>query len=226
MKKLFQTYPNISRLILGALLTALALILSGVIVIPIPHFGEYFPFLGTTLVVLAAWFMLRTENKNLSELGFDLKRRNLFFLPLGLVIGIVAFLTGFYARTSVTGEHWNINHNIQYAAMFSQLYGILASAAVQEFIVRGYCFKKLIEMSNQTVAIIISGLVFISLYRRPERDILIIYNQFTPRWYYHGSIAADIFNNEYWIHYYNIYNLEMATQNKIQLPVAWPDRCI
>src|SRR5438132_10319981 len=102
MKRLYQTYPNISRLILGALLIGLALVLSGFINIPIPHFGEYFPFVGTTLVVVATWFMFYTENKNLSELGFDLKRRNLLFLPFGLVLGIVAFVTGFYARTFIT----------------------------------------------------------------------------------------------------------------------------
>jgi membrane protease YdiL (CAAX protease family) len=163
MRKLFLTYPNISRLILGALLILLALILSG-LVPNIPHLGEYFPFVGTTLVVIANWFMFRTENRNLSALGFDLKKRNISFLPIGLILGIIAFVTGFYFRTFFTGERWNINHNINYKSILQQLYWVLPTAAVQQFIVRGYCFKKIIEMSNTTTAIIVTGLFFIAMH--------------------------------------------------------------
>jgi membrane protease YdiL (CAAX protease family) len=163
MKKLFQTYPNISRLILGALLILLALILSGFIP-NIPHLGEYFPFVGNILVVTATWFMYHTENQNLSALGFDLKKRNILFLPIGLILGIIAFVAGFYFRTFITGEQWNINYNINYKSVLQQLYWVLPTAAVQEFIVRGYCFKKIIEMSNQTIGIIMCGLLFISMH--------------------------------------------------------------
>jgi membrane protease YdiL (CAAX protease family) len=164
MKRLFQAYPNFSRLIFGALLIGIALILSGIIQKPIPQLQVYFPFVGTTLVAFATWCMYRTENKNLSELGFDLKKRNIMLLPIGLVLGIVAFVVGFYLKTFVTGEHWNVNHGVQYEAIFQQLYWVLPMAAVQEFIVRGYCFKKIIEMSNPTVAIIICGLLFIAMH--------------------------------------------------------------
>jgi len=162
MTKVFLTYPNISRLILGAVLIALALVISGLI--NIPHSGEYFPFIGTILVVIATWFMYRTENKNLSALGFDFKKRNIMFLPIGLMVGIVAFVTGFYLRTFITGEKWNINYSLDYQQILQNLYWVLPTVAVQEFIVRGYCFTKIIDMSNQTIAIIICGLLFISMH--------------------------------------------------------------
>ncbi len=159
MRKLFQTYPNISRLIAGALLIGLALIASGFIKIPIP----YFPF-GVTCVVVATWLMYRTEHKNLSELGLTLTKRNLLFLPLGLLLGIVAFVFGFQLTTYITGQRWNLNHNIQYSAILGQLYWVLPAAAVQEFIARGYCFKKLIEMSNPKTGIIVFGLLSIAMH--------------------------------------------------------------
>ena len=162
MRKLFLIYPNISRLILGVLLIGLALILSGSI--NIRYSREYFPFVGTALVILANWVMYRTENKNLSELGFDVNKRNITFLPIGFLLGIIAFVTGFYFRTFITGEQWNINYNLNYQHILQQLYWVLPTAAVQEFIVRGYIFKKIIEITNQTIAIIICGLMFIAMH--------------------------------------------------------------
>lgn len=163
MKKFFRIYPNLSRLISGALLITLALILSGLIP-NTPHLRKYFPFMGTILVVTATWYMYRTENKNLSALGFNLEKRNVLFLPLGLVLGIIVFATGFYLRTLITGEKWNINDDINYPVILQQLYWVLPTVVVQQFIVRGYCFKKIIEMSNQTTGILISALLFIGMH--------------------------------------------------------------
>jgi len=79
-------------------------------------------------------------------------------------LGIIAFAAGFYFRTFITGERWNINYNINYKGILQQLYWVLPTAAIQQFIVRGYCFTKIIEMSNQTTGIIISGLFFIGMH--------------------------------------------------------------
>lgn len=170
MRKIFQTYPNLSRLILSVFLLGLALILSGLIP-NVPFLSHYFN-LGTILVIFVTWVMYRTENKSLNALGFNLDKRNILFLPIGLFLGVAAFVAGFYLRTFVTGEHWNVNHDIIYSNILSQLYWVLSAAAVQEFIVRGYCFKKIIEMSNQTTAIIICGLVFIAMHNVWNGDIM------------------------------------------------------
>lgn len=164
MKRFFQLYPNLWRLILGGLLTGAALILRGMIPIPIPRFHEYFPFMGTLCVALVAWVMYRTEKKNLGELGFNLEGRNLVYLPAGLILGILAFVFGFHLTTYLTGERWNLNRDASWSRILLQLYWILPAAAVQEFIARGYCFKKLAEMTNPTVAIIVCGLLFIAMH--------------------------------------------------------------
>jgi len=163
MKKFFNRYGNISRLVLFTVLVVSALILSGY-VNSFPKLAEYFPFVGTILVVIANWIMYRTEKKNLTALGFDLNKRNVLFLPLGLFLGMVAFLTGFYFRTFVTGENLNINEKVNIANIFKQLYWVLPTAAVQQFIVYGYGFRKVIAMSNVTIAVFVCGALFISMH--------------------------------------------------------------
>jgi membrane protease YdiL (CAAX protease family) len=118
--------------------------------------------------------MYPTEKKSLNALGFNLQKRNILFLPIGLLLGIAAFVVGFYLRAFVTGERWNINTNIDFAKILNPLYWGLQAALVQEFVVRGYCFKKIIQLSNQTTAIIICGLVFIAMHNVWNGDI----NQF------------------------------------------------
>lgn len=162
MRKLILTYPNTFLLLLGGLLTTFALIISGLIPIPIPHFKDYFPFMGTILIVLATWVMYRMEKRDLSALGFDLQRRNFLFLPLGFLLGAVAFILGFYATVLLLGRHLQFNHRVDYRGMLWNLYWILPAAAVQEFLVRGYCFKKMVEMRGAVTGIIVFGLIFIS----------------------------------------------------------------
>lgn len=162
MKKLLQTYPNISRLFIGAGFISLALILSGLI--NFPFLKNYFPFIGTIFVVAATWIMYRSENKNLSELGFDFEKHHLLFLPVGLFLGILSFLIDFYAGYFVKGGAIYLNHNINFKHLLLQFYWVLPTAIVQEFLVVGYCFKKLIEISNVKIATIVFGLIFISMH--------------------------------------------------------------
>lgn len=162
MKKLFQTYPNLFHLLLGIVLIAAALILSGLI--PNYSFLVLFPFVGLILICIATWVAYRTENKNLSALGFDLKPRNLYFLPFGLLMGLLAFVVGFWLKTYLTGEELHYNSQLAIGDILRNAYWVLPTAAVQEFICRGYCFKKLVEMSNVTIANLIAGIVFISMH--------------------------------------------------------------
>jgi membrane protease YdiL (CAAX protease family) len=162
MRKTIQTYPNFLRLVFGAFLILSAIILSGLV--PKAVFWIYFPFVGLILVCIANWIAYRTEHKDLSALGFDLRWQNLRFLPLGLLLGLSAFVIGFCLKTFLTGEKLHFNHTLSYPNIVKQLYWVLPTAAVQEFICRGYCFKKLIEMSNVTIANIIMGIVFISMH--------------------------------------------------------------
>ena len=174
MKKIVLNYPNLARLILGIFLLAFSVIFSGLIP-NIPFLRKYFN-IGAILVVLVTWILYRTENKNLSALGFNFDKRNILFLPVGFFLGIAAFFIGFYLRTFITGEIWNINNKINYSNIFITLYWILQTALVQEFLVRGYVLKKLTEISNQTTAIIICGLAFIAMHDILNGNIMQVLN--------------------------------------------------
>lgn len=162
MRKIFKTYPNFFQLLFGALLIGTALILSGLV--PKLKFLDYFPFVGLILISFATWIAYRTENKTLSALGYDLQLYNLRFLPFGLLLGLLAFAVGFYLKIFLTGEKIHLNSKVNFYAILTQAYWVLPTVAVQEFICRGYCFKKLIEISNVTIANLIVGLVFISMH--------------------------------------------------------------
>ncbi|HSC52816.1 MAG TPA: CPBP family intramembrane glutamic endopeptidase [Phnomibacter sp.] len=169
MKNLFLRFPIASRFILAVVLSISALILSGII--ETASLKKYFPFTGTILFILVNWILYKTENKTLKEIGLNLTFRNLTFLLLGLLIGVVALGIQTYFRTLYTGEQWNISTVINTTILWKQLYYILPMAAVQELMFRGYCFKKTIEVSNVVIANIIFAVLFM-LVHILDNDVL------------------------------------------------------
>ncbi len=159
---IFKTSPNWSRLILGAILTLVALWASSLVNLS-PTMKYIFP-VGLILLILVNWFMYWTEGKNLSALGFDLKKRNLWFLPLGLLLGLIADSLNFFTKSILRGDILHLNPDIQIMVLLKYFLILLPMAAVQQFLIRSYCFKKTIEMSNVTVANIVFGLIFIAMH--------------------------------------------------------------
>ncbi|MCC8424366.1 type II CAAX prenyl endopeptidase Rce1 family protein [Mucilaginibacter sp. UR6-11] len=157
MKNWFLTYPHISRLILSAFLLAAALIGSGFIHIP-------FVPVGMLLVILITWLMLRSEGRNLSFLGFDVKLSHLVLIPAGLLLGITSFLLSFYVGTLVRGDHIMVSRMIDGTLLLKEFWRVLPTAAVQDFIIVGYCYVKLIELTNKRNATVMFGLFFICLH--------------------------------------------------------------
>ncbi len=157
MKNWFHTYPNVSRLILSAFLLAAALIGSGFIRIP-------FVPVGLVLVILVTWLMLRSEGRDLSFLGFDVKVRHLLLIPAGLLLGITSYLLSFYVGTLVRGDHIKVSRMIDGTMLLKEFWRVLPTAAVQDFIIVGYCYVKLIELTNKRIATVMFGLFFISLH--------------------------------------------------------------
>jgi membrane protease YdiL (CAAX protease family) len=157
MKNLYITYPNLSRFVTGAILVAAALISSGFINIPVVP-------VGALLVILVTWLMLRSEGKDLRFIGFDLKVRNLLLIPTGLLLGITSFLLSFYVGALVRNDHISISQTIDGRMLLKEFWRILPTAAVQDFIVVGYCYVKLIQMTNKRIATLLFGLFFISMH--------------------------------------------------------------
>ena len=161
--KLLKSYPNLSRLLLFVVLVIIALFLPDYIY-PSREFKYVFPFVGLILIVLANWLLYRTEDKNLNELGFNFKIENLKFIIIGLFLGVLAVLVGYYLKSQLTGDRIILNENLNAYAILKQLYWILPTAATQEFIVRSYGYKKLISTYNLKIANMIAIPIFISLH--------------------------------------------------------------
>lgn len=159
---IFKTSPNWSRLILGSILTMVALWASSLVNLPLTM--KYIFPVGLILLILVNWFMYWTEGQNLSALGFDLKKRNLWFLPLGLILGLMADSFNFFAKSMLRGDRLYFNPDIEIVALMKFFLILLPMAAVQQFLIRSYCFKKTIEMSNITLANIVFGLIFIAMH--------------------------------------------------------------
>lgn len=159
---IFNASPNWSRLILGGILTLVALWISSLVNLS-ATIKYIFP-IGLILLILVNWFMYWTEGKNLSAIGFDLKRRNLLFLPFGLLLGLMADSLNFFAKSGLRGDILHFNPDVDVLALVKFFAILLPMAAVQQFLIRSYCFKKVIEMSNVTVANVIFGLIFIAMH--------------------------------------------------------------
>jgi len=157
MKNWLLTYPDISRLILGSFLLATALIGSGFIHIP-------FVPVGTVLVILITWLMLHSEGQDLSALGFDMKVRHLVLIPAGLLLGITSFLLSFCVGALVRQDTITVNRMIDGTMLLKEFWRILPAAAVQDFIIVGYCYVKLIQITNKRIATMVFALFFISLH--------------------------------------------------------------
>jgi len=157
MKKWFRIYPDMSRLILSVFLLATALIGSGFIHIP-------FVPAGMVLVILVTWLMMRSEGRDLSFLGFDVKVHHLLLIPAGLLFGITSFLLSFYLGTLVRGDHIMVSRMIDGTLLLKEFWQVLPTVAVQDFIIVGYCYVKLIELTNKRIATVMFGLFFICLH--------------------------------------------------------------
>jgi membrane protease YdiL (CAAX protease family) len=144
---LSQKWPYVVRMLLGLLLIVCAFVLTGLIEKTFP-IKKYFPFTGLALLVVVTWLLYKMENKNLNELGFNLKLKNVSLLFLGLLIGSVAFILAKYLRFLYTGETVDSNDSYDWHLIALGLYYILPMVAVEEFMFRGYLFKKTIETSS------------------------------------------------------------------------------
>ncbi|MEQ6125348.1 CPBP family intramembrane glutamic endopeptidase [Pseudotenacibaculum sp. MALMAid0570] len=125
---------------------------------------QYFPFTAIILLTIVTWFLYKREQQSLNSIGLNLKLKNLALLPLGLLIGSIAFLIAKYLRALYLDETFNVSLEINYNNILYALYAILPTVAVEEFLFRGYLFKKTIEISSVTRANIIFSILFMLIH--------------------------------------------------------------
>ncbi|GGI58213.1 CPBP family intramembrane glutamic endopeptidase [Winogradskyella haliclonae] len=159
MKTLISKYPIICRFIVIIVLYGLALFVSGLI--ETPFLKRYFPFTSVILLIVVTWFLFKIDKKSLKHIGLNVSFRNLSFLPIGIIIGAVAFLLAKYFRGLYTGATFEITtSDINYSVILYGFYSILPQVAIEELLFRGYAFKKTIEVSNVVKANLIFGTLF------------------------------------------------------------------
>lgn len=158
MKSLTRKYPNTTTYSLALLLFALALVVS--VFFNRGFIKEYFPFTAVILLVTATWFLYKRENKSLAAIGFDLNIKNLLLLPLGTLIAAGTFLFAKYLRAVSLNETFHLTSEIDFKSITLAIYFILPTVAVEEFLFRGYLFKKTVEISSSVKANLIFSVLF------------------------------------------------------------------
>ena len=169
MKTILNKYPTPARFVLAIILFGLALVLSGLI--DTPKLKQYFPYTSAILLLIATWVLYKTDRKSLSAVGLNLSVRNISFLPLGIIIGAIALLIANYARALYAGESFAIAESVNYTAILYAFYTILPTVAVEEFLFRGYLFKKTIKSSSVIIANIIFSVLFMLIHVIDENVI-------------------------------------------------------
>ena len=118
-------------------------------------------YLSPLLLLLLTWSLYKKEGTNLSALGINVKRKNIFFLPLGIGIGILFFSTLLFVQMQYHGINIVVNKNADFRLIIGGIFFLLPVAINEELIFRGYCYKKTIERTGITNANLIFAFLFI-----------------------------------------------------------------
>lgn len=117
------------------------------------------------VVVIAAilfitWKAYKREGKNLSELGLNLKLKNIGFAFGGFVIGGLFIIPLVYIIAFIKGYPVIFNQAFESAYVLKGLWLLFPTVMLEELAFRGICFKKTVEITNVAKA----NLIFASLF--------------------------------------------------------------
>lgn len=153
MKKLLASRPLLSTAIIFVFLFAIVVLLS------LFFQASWSNHLKAAIVLGMIWYLYRLEGKDLSELG--LTSRQFLHFPVGLFIGLIFFTVFFGLQMLQNDITIEFNQNINWLLFFNGLWFLLGSVLIEEFIFRGYCFKKTYEHIGITKANMIFAFLFI-----------------------------------------------------------------
>ena len=162
MKALLNKFPTASKFVLAILLFAFALVVSGITNKGVVK--QYFPYVAPIFLFIATWFLYKRDKKSLEDIGLNFSLKNISFLPIGILIGAIALFGSKYVRALYTGEVFEVSSAINYTTMLYAFYFILPQVATEEFLFRGYLFKKTIKVSSVVMANIIFSILFMLIH--------------------------------------------------------------
>lgn len=162
MKSLYNKFPTTFKFVLAILLFGLALFVSGITNRGIVK--QYIPYMSPVLLFIATWFLYKIDKQSLKALGLNFSLKNISFLPLGVLIGLIALFGAKFFRGLYVGESFELGASINYASILYAFYFIIPQVATEEFLFRGYLFKKTIAVSNVVIANIIFSILFMLIH--------------------------------------------------------------
>lgn len=157
------------RIALALLLGSMAMVFGGLLAkwLGLP---AHFP-MDLVLLVVVTWIMYKTDHKSLDAIGLNFRPRNIAFLFLGLLTGAAAVVVISFSSIWLAGGRMVYNQATDHLALWHSLLIIIPFCAIQEFMFRGYCFTKTIELKGVTTANIIFSILFM-LVHVVDRDVM------------------------------------------------------
>lgn len=99
-------------------------------------------WLVVVVLFLLTWLLYRKEGKSLAALGITTKWKNLRFIPLGLLGGIIFFCMLLFFQKLFNGLSISVNPNADYGLIAKGLLFALPFVLMEEIIFRGYSLHK------------------------------------------------------------------------------------
>lgn len=112
------------------------------------------------LLAITAWLYKR-EGKNLSVLGLIPTKRNVAFLPIGLLLGVFFYATGMYLVMLYKGLQISYNPAADYLVIAAGILFFIAGVMNEELIFRGYCFEQTVNRYGVIAANVVFALLYL-----------------------------------------------------------------
>lgn len=99
-------------------------------------------WLVVVVLFLLTWLLYRKEGKSLAALGITARWKNLRFIPLGLLGGIIFFCMLLFFQKLFNGLSISVNPNADYGLIAKGLLFAFPLVLMEEIIFRGYSLHK------------------------------------------------------------------------------------
>ena len=165
MRKLLSLYPTATRLVLFLLVAVLcfpaAFLISSFFPLQGMQYTAFSYYIIALLLLLLTQLLYKSEGKNLSAIGLDLKHRHLIFLASGFAIGLLFFCLLFLLQSLFNGLRLSFNPKVSYLLVLGGLLISLPQVLVEELIFRGYPFDRTVRAIGTVMATIVFALLFV-----------------------------------------------------------------
>lgn len=112
------------------------------------------------ILIAVSWFLLRIQNRSLSELGFNKPRQRLIEFMGGLMLAGLFVSVQFVLISHFSEFQWVINPDFSFSMALESLRWNINSVLYEELVFRGYLLYKAIELLGARKACFLSAAAF------------------------------------------------------------------